>query len=95
LVASETQLRTPCFEVPFALTASHCAVQSRKAATRHRGNAPQPASCHAAFSDKGSRHHLLVRNTPFEDNILVIIVTFSSFKSATTLVLEQISELQI
>lgn len=37
LIASEIQLRTFCFKVPFGLKGSPCAVQSRKAATHHRG----------------------------------------------------------
>lgn len=40
-------------------------------------NVPQPASCHAAPSDKDSRHHLLVKNIPIEENVLFIICCFS------------------
>lgn len=75
----------------------HLHVQFRAGRLLHatESNAPEPTSCHAAFSDKGTRHHPIVRNIPIEDNIFFITAAFPSTRSATTLFLEPISELWV
>lgn len=66
--------------MPFGLKAPQCAAQTREAATHPRGK------CTTAWLTRGSRHHLLVRNTSTEDDVLFIIAAFPCIGSPTTLI---------